>query len=42
VVDFPPRTGGFSTSGAHCHDGRESVRFDPTLMSVPISALWSG
>lgn len=28
--------------GIVLHDGSESVRFDPSLMSVPISALWSG
>ena len=28
--------------GIVLHDGRETVRFDPSLMSVPISALWSG
>jgi len=35
LVDFPPLS-------AHRDDGSESVRFDPSLMSVPISALWSG
>jgi predicted AAA+ superfamily ATPase len=28
--------------GIVLHDGRETVRFDPGLLSAPISALWSG
>lgn len=28
--------------GIILHDGRETVRFDPSLLSAPLSALWSG
>jgi predicted AAA+ superfamily ATPase len=28
--------------GVVLHDGAETVRFDPTLMAVPYSAVWSG
>ena len=27
--------------GIVLHGGRDSTRFDPTLMSAPVSALWS-
>lgn len=37
-----PGTGNRFVRGIVLHDGRETVRFDPGLLSAPISALWSG